>query len=374
MSLGSFSASGESARIQDKTLTGCMLLTMLKQSTPTDTRRTAWPQNFRGLSVSTLRPAAQKPSADRKNQSQSSPPADFSKLRITTAQEKKSQKPRSPTSITNIICPENKSILSEISAVPESPRAPMASDVLDTPHLPDSPFSSMASSISETSHIPMAPIPETPHDPEPFSAAKARHTNKLGKIVCKKCNRLLDRARRCCGTYSVALCIRVEHIPEAYRPRVGCSGAIRAHFPSFAKASRYRLFLSHQMRKKRKLRFLVECEDSDSDEDSRKRQRNDSMNGNESMNEFFTINSRINNSIADAKTQLTGYSKLYHPPNLTPAFSYTCSVSSTVTRSVSSTVTRHFNQQSALRYRMAPHGLPPHIAGLDQDLLATPPD
>ena len=369
MSLENFAAR-KSAEIQANTLAGCMLLTMLKQSTPIDTRRTTWPINYTGLSVSTLRPAAKQILADRKNQLLSSAPADFSKLRITTAQEKKSEKPRSPTSITDIICPQKN------PTVPKTPRVRKRPKVWGTPHIQEhtseTPCISTTvpipekSCISMESAIPVAPpIPETPHAPEmTFPGGTPLFPQKLGKIVCKKCDRLLDRARRCCGTYSVALCIRVEHIPEAYRPRVGCSGAIRAHFPSFAKASRYRLFLSNQMRKKRKLRFLVECEEDSDEEDTnfRKRPRkNDSTQGNESKHK-----SRITTSAGDAKTQSTGYSKPYHPPNVAPAFSQPYSVSSNVPR--------HFNHQSALGFRLPPHGLPPQIASLDQDILSTPPD
>ena len=350
------------AGMQDKTLEGCIALTMLRQSVPTEAYRTAWPSNYSGLSISTARPttAPTMTQTCSKSSMMATAPTDFSKLRINTGAPKKSQKPRSPTSITDIIgpCAPKKPLVPEMPLVPDTPRVPMTphvtakSQVPLTPHIPERSGITIPR-IPETSQIPVAPhIPEThflPEQPCIPSAPLATHEN-LGKIVCKKCNRLLDRARRCCGTYSVALTIRVEHIPEQYRPRVGCSGAIRAHFPSFAKASRYRMFLANQMRKKRKLRFLVEFEDSE--EDTRKRQRNGIM-------ENIPTTQATSNTFHKNVAQSTGY----NAANYMGVFN---------TYSFSPTIPWQFNQQlpfaSGLR-----HGLTPPIAGLPREKLFLPP-
>lgn len=277
------------------------------------------------LSINTARPAAVPKFAESdapiKATSPTASPTDFSRLRIHTGPPKKAKtsggKPLSPSSITDI--PRAR------PSVPSTPRVPETPRVHETPCVP------MTPRIPETPRVrERTPVPSTPLAPH----------KKLGKIVCKKCDRLLDRARRCCGTYSVALCIRVEHIPEKYRPRVGCSGYIRAHFPSFAKASRYRMFLSNQMRKKRKLRFMVEFEDSE--EDTRKRQRNDSV-------------QKIPADIATNKI-LSGY----HASNLMGGFSQTYNFSPPVPW--------QFNQQARFGF-----GLAPPIASMPREKLFIPP-
>lgn len=170
--------------------------------------------------------------------------------------------------------------------------SPPASSDDDDDHKPPSPCS-MTDTPGSLPRTP-PPVADTPPDPP-----------KLGHVVCKGCNSALDRASSCCGTYAVELWIRVEDIPKAYRPRVTGSGTIQANFPSFAKANRYRKFLAHQMRKKRKLRFLVNF-DPDQAEDRRKRQRND----------------EIEAVLPSTAERQTGYA----PSNLMPALSHMSSL------------------------------------------------
>lgn len=347
-----------------------MLLAMLKQSAPASAYKTSWPTSYSALKISTSRPSSRPTKSKTRVESRSPKMSetDFSKLTISTGPPKQSQKPESPTSVSDIdtltivtqpwmtttTCKKTCGI-PELATVTET-RLPMAPRIPETPHGLMAPYFSEARipvmpHVPETSRILIMtpPIPDVPPIPEMSRIpAQLAHKN-LGKIVCKKCNRLLDRARRCCGTYSVALCIRVEHIPERYRPRVACSGKIRAHFPSFAKATRYRLYLSNQMRKKRKLRFLVETEDSG--EDTRKRQRNDSM------KKIATTNSMKTN------THMTGF----NTPNFMTAFSHTYPFSPTIPW--------QFNQHSTFGYGLTHHGLTPPIGTIFRDnLFITPPD
>ena len=148
------------------------------------------------------------------------PPPEFSNLTTTPPEFS----PASPCSSTDPPMSPAKRRFAD--SPPPSPRSP--------PLMPSSP----------------AFVPSSP-------PARTKSDTTLGELLCKSCNRVLDRPSSCCGTYSVALCIRVENIPKKYRPSVTRSGVIRAHFPSFAKAKRYRNFLSNQMSKKRNLRFLV---------------------------------------------------------------------------------------------------------------------
>ena len=123
------------------------------------------------------------------------------------------------------------------------------------PSAPSSPVSTPSSPLSTANSVPST----TSSAPSTTSSLPPRSESgeKIGEIVCKTCYRALNRASSCCGTYTVALTIRVEDIPEEYRPPIACSGSIRAHFPSFSKANRYRGFLANQMSKQRNLRFLV---------------------------------------------------------------------------------------------------------------------
>lgn len=357
--------------MQDKTLEVGMLLAMLKQSVSASAYKTSWPTSYSALKISTTRPSSRPAKSEIRVESKSPKMSEtlFSKLTINTGPPKQSQKPESPTSVSDIdtltivnqpwmattTCKKTCGV-PELATVTENrllmaPRIPETPHGLMTPHVSEARIPVMPH-VPETSRIPIMtpPIPDVPPIPETRRVpAQLAHKN-LGKIVCKKCDRLLDRARRCCGTYSVALCIRVEHIPERYRPRVTCSGKIRAHFPSFAKATRYRLFLSNQMRKKRKLRFLVETEDSGEDT-TRKRQRSDSV------QKIATTKSMKTNM------HMTGF----NTPNLMSTFSNTYSFSPTIPW--------QFNQPSTFGYGLTHHGLTPPIGTISRDkLFITPPD
>jgi len=373
MSLKNSLSESSASSMQDKTLEGGMLLAMLKQSASASAYKTSWPTSYSALKISTTRPSSRPTKSEIRVESRSPKMSEnFSNLTINTGPPKQSQKPESPTSVSDIdaltmpattqpwmpptTCKKTCGVpdLAKVTEnrIPMAPRIPETPHGLMTPHVSEARIPVMPPHVPETSRIPIMtpPIPDVPPIPETRRIpAQLAHKN-LGKIVCKKCNRLLDRARRCCGTYSVALCIRVEHIPERYRPRVACSGKIRAHFPSFAKATRYRLFLSNQMRKKRKLRFLVETEDSG--EDTRKRQRNDSM-----QKKIATTNPMKTN------THMTGF----NTPNLMGAFSNTYSFSPTIPWQL--------GQHSTFGYGLTHHGLTPPIGTISRDkLFITPPD
>ena len=209
----------------------------------------------------------------------------FTNLSVNTTPAKRSdRKALSPKNDRKALSPKNKrkplspknccsACPSSCSSSPCSTAYPAISSATrrSPPRPPPSPRNSQPRTPS--SNPPLPPPSSPPRLPS--SPSRAEFCTQLGEILCKTCNRVLDRPSGCCGTYSVALCIRVEDIPEEYRPSVTCSGSIRAHFPSFAKAKRYRIFLSHQISKNRKLRFLVNFDAKKIVDTARKRPRFD---------------------------------------------------------------------------------------------------
>ena len=144
---------------------------------------------------------------------------------------------------------------------PTSPPASPSSSVSDPSPPPSSPCSEQSTPTSPVLTSNSAPSIPTLVPSSPTSLAEGHPPSEsckpIGDILCKSCERVLKRPSSCCGTYSVALSIRVEDIPETYRPPVKTNGSIRAHFPSFSKAKRYRSFLSNQVGKERRIKFMV---------------------------------------------------------------------------------------------------------------------
>lgn len=244
--------------IPDQTLAGCMLLTMLKKSPQAQNDENdipAKPTKICSPGINTARPTKVS------NHAESKPPITTATIEINMDKRKASNssgaKPISPTSIM------------------DSPRVPKKARMCNTKaSVPNTSASRVSEAKTFKRRRPTTPplINAAPRVPETTCVPELPTKKQMGKIVCNKCNRVLKKARKCCGRYNVALCIRVEKIPEAYRPRVTRSGAIRADFPSFAQANRYQRFLSSRIRTKRKIKFLIEF-----DEQSSKRQKRDSM-------------------------------------------------------------------------------------------------
>jgi hypothetical protein len=90
--------------MQDKTLEGGMLLAMLKQSVSASAYKTSWPTSYSALKISTTRPSSRPTKSEIRVESKSPKMSEtlFSKLTINTGPPKQSQKPESPTSVSDI--------------------------------------------------------------------------------------------------------------------------------------------------------------------------------------------------------------------------------------------------------------------------------
>ena len=90
--------------MQDKTLEGGMLLAMLKQSVSASAYKTSWPTSYSALKISTTRPSSRPTKSEIRVENKSPKMSEtlFSKLTINTGPPKQSQKPESPTSVSDI--------------------------------------------------------------------------------------------------------------------------------------------------------------------------------------------------------------------------------------------------------------------------------